>query len=174
MTLRSQNSTDQLLALGLVVLGVLFRVAPHPDNFTPVMAIALFSGVVLPPTVALTVPLFIMMASDLVIGLHSLFWLVWGSFLAVVLIGVWAGKNTGPAKILGAALSGSVLFFVVSNLGVFLFENMYAKDWQGLGQCFTMALPFFRNTLAGDLFYTLTLFALFLAAQWMRQPKKIS
>ena len=174
MKIRSENATDQILALALIVLGTLFRVAPHPDNFTPVTAIALFSGVVLPPALALTVPLLIMMASDLIIGFHSLIWLVWASFLAVVLIGIWASNNAGPAKILGASLSGSMFFFLVSNLGVFLFENMYPKNWQGLAECFTMALPFFRNALAGDLFYTFTFFALFLAAQWMRQPKKIS
>ena len=174
MKIRSQNTMDQILALGLIALGVLFRVAPHPDNFTPVMAIALFSGVTLPPALALTVPLLVMMASDLVIGVHSLLWLVWGAFLVVVLLGVWVRNNAGPLKVLGAALFGSVFFFIITNLGVFLFQNMYSRDWQGLVQCFTMALPFFRNSLAGDLFYTLTFFALFLAAQWMRQPKKIS
>ena len=174
MKLSSENTTDQILALGLIALGVLFRIAPHPDNFTPVMAIALFSGVVLPPALALTVPLLVMMASDLVIGLHSLFWLVWATFIAIVLLGVWVRNNAGAWKTLAAALSGSVIFFVVSNLGVFFVDNMYPKNWQGLVQCFTMALPFFRNTLAGDLFYTFAFFALFLAAKWMRQPKKIS
>ena len=174
MKIRSENTTDQILALGLVMLGILFRVVPHPDNFTPTLAIALFSGVVLPPALALTVPFLVMMASDLIIGLHSLIWLVWGTFLAMVLVGIWVRNNAGPAKLLGAALSGSVFFFFVTNLGVFLFQNMYSKDWQGFVQCFTMALPFFRNTLSGDLFYTFTFFALFLAAQWMKQPKKVS
>lgn len=174
MKLGSQNTTDQMIALALVVIGVLFRVMPHPDNFTPVMAIALFSGVVLPPSLALTVPLLIMMTSDLMIGLHPLVWLVWASFLAVVLLGFWVRKGEGLWRTLAAALSGSVLFFITTNLGVFLFQNMYPKNWQGFVQCYVMAIPFFRNTLAGDLFYTSVLFSLFLAAQWLRQPKGYS
>ncbi len=164
---------DQVLALGLVVLGVLFRVSPHPANFTPTMAIAFFSGVVLPPSTALAVPLLIMMASDLLIGLHPLFWLVWGSFLAVVLLGIWARNNAGVWQVLAAGLSGSVLFFIVTNLGVFLFQEMYPKNWQGFVQCYVMAIPFFRNSLAGDSFYIFSFFSLFAAAKWMRQPKKV-
>ena len=166
MTLRSENRSDQWLALLLIVCGVFFRVLPHPDNFTPVTAIALFSGVVLPTSLALTVPLLIMMASDLAIGLHPLIWLVWGSFLAVVLIGVWARSGAGAGRVIAGAFGGSVMFFVLTNLGVFLFENMYPKNWDGFVQCYVMALPFFRNTLAGDLLYTFSLFSLFLAAKW--------
>ena len=173
MTFRSENTTDRVLALLLIACGVFFRLMPHPDNFTPTMALALFSGVALPSTVALTVPLLVMMASDLVIGLHPLYWLVWGSFLAVVLIGLWVKKNPGVGRTLAAVLSGSVLFFVLTNLGVFLFEGMYPKNWEGFTRCYVMALPFFKNSLAGDLFYTFSLFGLFTAAQWMRQPKKI-
>ena len=168
------KSNNQVIALILIVLGTLFRVLPHPDNFTPTMAIALFSGAVLPASLALVVPLLLMMASDLLIGLHPLFLLVWGSFLAVVLLGAWVRKNPGFGRTAVATLSGSVFFFVSTNLGVFFFGGMYEKSWAGLAECFTMALPFFRNSFAGDLFYTASFFALFLAAQWMKQPKKAS
>ena len=174
VSLRSEKTSDRILALILIGLGVCFRIAPHPDNFTPTMSIALFSGVILPPPMALTVPLLVMMASDLVIGLHSLYWLVWGSFLLVVWIGIALGKRPDFGRVLIGALAGSVLFFVLTNLGVFLFDRMYPKSWAGLVECFTMAIPFFRNTLSGDLFYTFSFFGLFAAAQWMRQPKKIS
>ena len=166
---------DQAVALALIVLGTFFRVLPHPDNFTPTMAIALFSGAVLPTPLALVVPLLLMMASDLAIGLHPLFLLVWGSFLIVVLFGAWVRKNPGLGRTAVATLSGSVFFFLSTNLGVFIFEGMYEKSWQGLAQCFAMALPFFRNSLAGDIFYTASFFSLFLAAQWshhlFHQPK---
>ena len=174
MVLRSEDRSGQVLALFLIGCGVLFRLIPHPDNFTPTMALALFSGAVLPTALAFTVPLFIMMASDLVIGLHPLYWLTWGSFLAVVFIGCWVRKDPGLGRSLMGALSGSFLFFVLTNLGVFLFQDMYPKNGAGLVECFMMALPFFRNSLAGDLFYTFSIFGLFACAQWMRQPKKIS
>ena len=174
MKFSSETPSDRVVALLLVVFGVLFRLAPHPDNFTPTMAIALFSGVTLPPALALTVPLLVMMATDLVIGIHSLFWLVWGSFAAVVLIGLWVGRDAGAGRVVTGVLSGSVFFFIATNLGVFLFEGMYPKNLEGLAQCYTMAVPFFRNSLAGDIFYTFSFFAAFSAAQWTRQPKRIS
>ena len=166
MKFKSDNALDQCIALVLIVLGALFRVLPHPDNFTPTMAIALFSGAVLPASLALVVPLLLMMVSDLVIGLHPLFLLVWGSFLAVVLLGAWVRKDPGFGRAAAATLSGSVFFFTVTNLGVFLFENMYEKSWAGLVECFAMALPFFRNSFLGDIFYTASFFSLFLTAQW--------
>ena len=174
MRFESQKTSDQSLAVLLAVLGMLFRLAPHPENFTPTMAIALFSGVTLPPALALIVPLLVMMATDLVIGLHSLYWLVWASFAAVVLIGVRIRHSNGFFPIGAAAFSGSLIFFLTTNLGVFLFENMYPRTWQGLRECFVMAVPFFRNSLAGDMFYTVVFFSLFAGAQWMRQPKKAS
>ena len=174
MTLRSESGFDQSLALGLIIFGVLFRLFPHPDNFTPTMAIAFFSGVTLPPSLAFTVPLLVMMASDLMIGLHPLFWLVWGSFAAAVWIGLWVRKEASIIRVAAGALSGSVLFFVVTNLGVFLFESMYPKTWQGLRECYLMAVPFFRNQFLGDFFYSFAFFSLFTAVQWMKQPKRIS
>ena len=174
MRFSSDKPADRALALLLIVLGALFRLAPHPDNFTPTMAIALFSGATLPPALALTVPLAVMMATDLVIGLHPLFWLVWGSFAAVVLIGLWVGKAAGAGRVITGTLSGSVLFFIATNLGVFFFEGMYPKNREGLAQCYAMAAPFFRNSLAGDIFYSFSFFALFAASRWMKQPKRIS
>jgi hypothetical protein len=175
MRLITEDRKDEAVALALIVLGAIFRVAPHPDNFTPTLAIALFAGTVLPPRLAYTVPLLLMMASDLLIGLHPLWLLVWGYYVAMVALGAWVrsrGANFSPA--MGASLGGSVAFFLVSNLGVFLFEGMYPLNSSGLAECFTMALPFFRNSLAGDLFYSAAFFGLFLAAKWTRQPKKAS
>ena len=172
MTLPSENRSDRALALLLIVAGVFFRILPHMDNFTPTMAIALFSGAVLPASLALTVPVLVMMASDLFIGLHGLFWLVWASFLMVVMIGIWVRQKAGLWRAAAGTLASSVLFFFLTNLGVFLFENMYPRDWEGFVHCYAMALPFFRNSLASDMVYTFSLFSLFFAARWMKQPKK--
>ncbi len=161
MTLRSENSFEQKAAVLFVVLGVALRLLPHPENFTPVTAIALFSGVTLSPLLAVTIPLIIMIASDLLIGAHSLYWLTWGSFLAVTLLGLWIRRSAVPSRILFGTLAGSVFFFVATNLGVFFFEGMYPKTWAGLVECFTMAVPFFRNSLLGDLFYASVLFSAF-------------
>jgi hypothetical protein len=155
------NDTRQGLALALIFLGVLFRAMPHPDNFTPTTALVLFAGAALGGWLAYAVPLVIMAASDLFIGLHPLFWLTWPSFVLIT----WAGQKLkgkeGAAPLFFASFGASVFFFVVSNLGVFLFEGMYPKTWAGLTDCFTMALPFFRNSLLSDLLYTAFAFGLY-------------
>ncbi len=165
MKFRSENNSDILIGLALVAVGLAARVAPHPDNFTPVTAIALFAGVVLPASIALTLPLIVMIASDLYIGPHDLFWLTWASFAAVSLLGAAVSRKPRVGAILLSTLAGSLFFFFTTNLGVFLFENMYPKTVQGLVQCFVMALPFLKNSLAGDLFYSAVLFGGFAAAK---------
>ena len=165
MTLSSENKFENFLGIGLVLAGVLMRVLPHPDNFTPVTAIALFSGVVLAPQIALFLPLIIMAASDLLIGPHALYPLTWGCFFLVSLLGVSIRANAKVNRIFLGTLGGSLLFFIVTNLGVFLFQNMYEKNWRGILECYTMALPFFRNTLLGDLFFSALLFGVFAAVK---------
>ena len=161
MVLRSENSFEQKVALIFVVMGVALRVLPHPGNFTPVTAIALFSGVTLSPGLALTVPMIVMIASDIFIGPHSLYWLTWGSFFIVTLLGFWIRSSTAPSRIFLGTLAGSVFFFVSTNLGVFLFEGMYPRTWAGLAECFTRAVPFFRNALLGDFLYAFVFFSAF-------------
>lgn len=160
------NETSALvIALSLVTAGVLLRVLPHPDNFTPVAAVALFAGFALPPALALTVPLAVLIASDLVIGAHDLFWLTWAAFAAVTCLGFWVRKNPSITRIAAGSVAGSVFFFAVSNFGVFLWGGLYARTWQGLAECFVMAVPFFRNTLAGDLFFSAVIFGVYALAR---------
>ena len=161
MKLRSETNCENFLGLALVIAGVLMRLAPHPANFTPLAAIALFSGVVLAPRIALFLPPIIMIASDLIIGPHALYPLTWGSFFLVSLLGLAIRDNAKVRWLFLGTLGGSLLFFVITNLGVFFFQNMYEKSWQGLAQCYLMALPFFRNSLLGDLFYSVLLFGAF-------------
>jgi hypothetical protein len=175
MNFRSRSQSEEWLALLLIALGVFFRIFPHPGNFTPTAAIALFAGVVLSPALAFTVPLLVMMASDLFIGLHPLFWLVWMTFMLVSWIGSFIRGKEGMLPLGLAAFGSSILFFVVSNLGVFLFERMYPRSLAGLAQCFTMALPFFRSSLLGDMFYTVVFFSSFaVARRAVSAPQKSS
>lgn len=170
---RSENTFERAIALILILMGVVCRVMPHPDNFTPTLAIALFGGVALPPSLALWVPLLLMMTSDLILGLHPLFWLVWSCFFLVSLAGSRIRERAGLVSIGLTTLTASILFFVLTNLGVFLFENMYPKTGAGLMECFTMALPFFRNSVLGDIFYTFILFGLFAFAK-RTTPRSVS
>lgn len=153
-----ERKNEFFIALTLILLGVAMRFLPHPANFAPIAAIALFSGVYLKKWYAFFVPLMAMIFSDAYIGFHNTIAFTWGSFLAVGAIGWYVQRRKNTVTVIAGALTGSVLFYVVTNFGVWLLSDLYAKSWQGLLECYTLALPFFRNTLTGDLFYTGVLF----------------
>jgi len=157
----NRSTINVLIAICLVLAGVSLRVLPHPANFAPITAIAIFGGAMLPRRLALWAPLAAMMASDAIIGFHRLIPVTWGCFALIALASsYWMGK---PTVLRGASLAigSSVFFFLVTNFAVWLWGGMYAHNLAGLSQCFTMALPFFRNTLLSDLFYTGALFGLY-------------
>lgn len=152
------------LIFGLIVLAVVGRLMPHPDNFTPVMAVALFAGATLPGAVAYALPLAALVASDLLLG-FPIDWLsavVYASFLASVGLGQWLGKRRTWPRTGVATVSGSLLFFAVTNFAAWLGPHgLYAHTVEGLMQSYAMALPFFQNSLAGDLFWSMVLFLLY-------------
>jgi hypothetical protein len=76
---------------------------------------------------------------------------VYGSFLLTGIIGLWLAKRKTPANIILAAISSSILFFVITNLAVWYM--WYPRNFVGLTTCYALAIPFFRNTLLGDIFY---------------------
>lgn len=139
-----------------VFVAAILRLIPHLPNFAPITAMALFGGAYLGKRYALWLPLFAMVLSDAFIGFDSIASraAVYGSFLLIGLIGLWLRKHRSFQNIVLAALSSSVLFFVITNFGVWAFGALYPKTAGGLTACFVAAIPFFRNTVAGDLFYT--------------------
>ncbi|TGL22330.1 hypothetical protein EHQ46_06340 [Leptospira yanagawae] len=145
------------VAILMVIATVLSRILPHPPNFTPVLAVSLFSGAYLADRrIALVVPILAMFVSDLYLGLHDLMPVVYGFMVLSVLFGKQIG--TSMAKSFGYTVFGSVLFFVVTNLAVWFTSGMYSLDVAGLSQCFVLALPFFQNSILGDLVYSGILF----------------
>ena len=154
MTTSMIRKSEFILALVLILLGVSMRFLPHPANFAPIAAVALFSGMYLRKWYAFVVPLAAMVISDWQIGFHNLIAYTWGSFVLVGVIGWYVRRHKNPTTIVLGTVSGSALFYLVTNFGVWLQTDMYAKTWQGLLECYTLALPFFRNTILGDLFYT--------------------
>lgn len=159
----ADSRNQKLFALALVFLGVATRLLPHPQNFTPVTALALFSGVTMPPSLALTVPLLVMIASDIVIGPHDLAAFTWGSFLVIAALGGLLRPKARPGTLFLGTLAASTFFFLVTNFGVFLFGGLYPRTVEGLVRCYVLALPFFRNSLLGDLFFSAVLFGTFAA-----------
>lgn len=142
------NKVEMRVVFGLVVVALLTRLLPHPPNFAPITSIALFTGFhFVNKRLALFIPLICMFLTDLILGVHSLMPIIYLSFVLISMIGLKAKSLS-----LGAVLSASSLFFIVSNLGVWYFY--YPLTWAGLSSCFILAIPFFINALMGDLFYT--------------------
>lgn len=154
-----RRKIDLIIAGALIILAVALRVLPHPANFAPVAAVAIFGSAVLPRRLALWVPLAAMMASDMIIGLHHLIPVTWGCYALFALAGSYWLKKPGLLKILSLTMASSIFFFIATNLAVWQWDKMYDHTMSGLAQCFTMALPFFRNTAFSDLVYTGLLFS---------------
>lgn len=152
-----------MLALLLVIAGGAMRLLPHAANVTPIAAIALFSGVYLKKSYALFLPLATLVITDIAIGFDSLEsrLTVYGSFLLIGLIGLMIRKKTNILTIVAGSIGGSVIFYLITNFA-FLYEpTMYPHNLTGIVSSYYNALPFFRNTLLGDLFYTGILFGVY-------------
>ena len=146
-----------------IFLGAVMRFLPHAPNFAPIGAMALFGGAKLNKKYALILPLAAMIVSDYFIGFYSwqIMASVYGSFLIYGLLGLWARKNGGWLKIGGATLAGSILFFLITNGAVWAFSSMYPHTLVGLFACYAAGLPFWRNTLLGDVFFTAVFFGVY-------------
>lgn len=163
-------ATGPLVLAALILLAALTRVLPHPPNFSPVTAIALFGGAYFANrSWAVLVPLIGLLLSDLVLaslhgGLYaswfggSAIWLVYGCITLTALMGFGLRGRVRGASVLGYSLAGSVLFFAVTNFGAFLGDPMYPRTAAGLMAAYTAGIPFFQWTLLGTLAYSAILF----------------
>ena len=150
------------LLIGMIFAAAAMRLLPHPPNFTPVGALALFGGAHVDKNRwAFIIPLAAMLLSDAVIGFHNQMPIVYGSFALIVCMGFALRERKTLLPVTGAALAASTLFFIVTNFGVWAFESLYPKTLVGLVSCYVAAIPFFGNTVAGNLFYTAVLFGAF-------------
>ncbi len=152
--------------LAVIVVGLMARFLPLPPNFAAIGAIALFGGAYFSNRIlALILPLAVLFASDLIFGLidpqmafYSSQPIVYLGFIFIGLLGFTLRGNKNPLKIAGASLGGSAVFFLVSNLGVWLTSAMYAKTIGGLIACYGAALPFLKYTVSGDLVFNTVFF----------------
>ncbi len=150
----------------MILTAALSRLLPHPPNVTPLAAIALFGGAhFADKRLAFLVPLAALLLSDLILGLHSQMPGVYAGFALVVCVGFVLRGRTRALPVAVAALIGSCVFYLVSNFGVWATGSWYPKTAAGLGACYVAGIPFFRNSLVGDLFYTALLFGIFALAE---------
>ena len=153
------NHSRLLAIVAAIVTAAALRLVPHPPNFTPIGAMALFSGAYLGRRgLAFAAPLAALALSDLALGFYPEVSFVYVAVAATVVIGWALSRRRNVVRVGGAAIAGSVLFFALTNFGVWLLMDYYPKNLAGLAACYAAAIPFFQNTLAGDLFYATVLF----------------
>ena len=137
-----------IFLVSVISFAIISRFLPHPPNFTPVTAIALLSSKGFNNRwIGLLIPMIIMFISDLVLGLHGSIPFVYGAFILISLFGSFVKKIN-----IGVVLSSSIIFFLVSNFGVWFLY--YPSTFTDLLTCYTLAIPFFLNTILGDLFFS--------------------
>jgi len=163
-------------ALVFILIGTLSRLLPHPANITAVGGLALFSGAHLPLKKAAIILLATMFVSDIFLGFHSVMWATYVSILMAVGIGRVMQARRSIARIAVLIFVSSLLFYLITNFAVWFAPNfLYPKTVSGLIECYIMALPFFRNSLLGDFFYTAVFFGgyeMVTALKWQLLFKK--
>lgn len=166
-------TSGPLLLIGIILLAALSRLLPHPPNFSPVEAVALFGGAYFAKrSTAVWVPLLAMLISDLALslingGIYSEYFLSAGFVLVYVCIALSTVLGFGlrgrvtAVRVVGYSLLGSLLFFLITNFGAWLGSSMYPQTGAGLVAAYVAGIPFFQNTVIGTLFYAALMFGSF-------------
>ncbi len=154
-------NTIVLFGLILAVFSIASRLVPHMPNFAPIAAFAIFTGAYMSKKTGLLFLLLVMLISDFFIGFYDfrLMAVVYASFFAVAAIGWIIKKDKNISSIALGSLSGSLLFYLTTNYAVWAFSSWYSHNLNGLISSYAMGLPFLKNSLLGDLFYTGVFFA---------------
>ena len=146
----------------LAFLNIYFSEIP---NFSPIAATALFAGAFIKNRkLAFIIPISAIIISDIFIGFHTMIWAVYLSFFLVVFLGMKL-KKVSLVSVLGFSMLGSLLFFLLTNFAVWAQGSFYPNSFSGLMECYYMGIPFFKNTIIGDLCFNAVLFASFSFAE---------
>src|SRR5258705_11145742 len=155
-----------ILAAVIIILAAVLRIVPHPWNFTPIGAMALFSGAMFRDRrVAFLFPPIALFAGAPFVGFHCLIPVVYASFLLSVCIGTGLANRRGILRVGGAVFLGALQFFLVTNFAVWQLFGTYPRTPTGLAACYIAGLPLFGNTLAGDAIYATLFFGIFALAE---------
>jgi|TARA_B100000123_G_scaffold228096_1_gene177229 hypothetical protein len=144
------NRLYYLLVFGIIL--ALSRILPHPPNFTPIIASAIMAPLLIRDRwFGIAIPIFAMLVADIVIGFHPYQTVI---YLTLIVIGLVAPMQRNIKWITAMAILGPVWFFLTTNFAVWLAWDYYPKTVEGLILCYTMAIPFFQNTLISTCLFT--------------------
>ena len=161
MTKFKKNINNLLLPIVIILSLSLTRLIPHPWNFTPMLAVGIFSGFYFKQFyLSLFIVILSMFIGDLYLGFHSTMFFTYISLAVAVIIGLYI-KHFKFTEILFSGLASSVSFFIITNFGAWLTLEMYEKNFAGLLQSYVLAIPFFHNTLISTFLYLILLKLLF-------------
>lgn len=156
----SQHLKTQVISVSVIIFALaLFRLIPHWPNVSPVAAMALFGGAYFADKrLALIVPFVALLLSDLILGLHNTMIFVYAGFALTVSVGVLLKSRVTITNTVFAVIASSVIFFLLTNFGVWMTSALYAKSAEGLMQAYAAGIPFFQNSLLGNLVYSAVIF----------------
>ena len=147
-----------LVITSMIILSALVRFIPHPPNFAPIAALALFGGkYYTDKKFAFIVPVLVMIITDAVIGFHYLIPAVYISFLIIAGIGLLLRKTNKVSWLIAGSIAASTLFFILTNFYEWYAGILYPQTFNGLITCYVAAIPFFFNTLIADLFFVIAM-----------------
>ncbi len=158
--MQAQNLKTPLIIISTIIFTLaLFRLLPHWPNVSPVAAMALFGGAYFADKrIAFIVPFVALFLSDLFLGLHNSMIFVYTSFALTVAIGLLLKSRVTLTNTAFAVVAASVVFFLITNFGAWLMSGIYAKSAEGLTQAYVAGIPFFQNSLLGNLGYAAVIF----------------
>ena len=149
------NTINWQWIAGLVLLLTFFRLIPHPPNFTPLGAMAILTAATIKDLrLAVLIPMGAMLISDFLLGFHSSVFFVYSAIAVIVMMNKFLLKSISVSKLALAALASAIIFFLISNFGAWLSHTMYPRTLDGIWQAYIAGIPFFRNTLLSNLFFT--------------------
>ena len=163
MTKDKKSLTPNFWVLTLMVFGAAFaRLIPHPPNFAPIAAMALFGGAYFnKKAFAFAIPLIAMFLTDAIIGFYSYAWIVYLSFALIVVLGILMLKKVSLKNLIIASVTASVSFFAITNFGVWALGTLYPKTPSGLMESYIAAIPFLQYSVVGDLFFVGLIFGVY-------------
>ena len=165
---------NSAVSSSLIIASVAFRLLPHFPNFTPLGATAIFTGSRGSRPWNYYLPILILFMTDMFLGFHKTMLFVYASFLITTFLAEKFLKN--KSSIIGAGTLGlvnSVIFFLITNYGVWLTTNLYPKTLSGLMESYLMGVPFLRNMAMADVAFTVGVFAVYQATERYFSVRKL-